>query len=153
MSEMERVADQVRRSFDGQAWHGPAVQEAVAGVSAAQAARKPAGGAHSIWELLLHVGFWTDAVRKRLAGEAVPAQPPAEENFPTVRDTSEAAWLQAQQRVAALHAALMQELQRCNSARLAETVPGTQRTFYFDLLGLAQHNAYHAGQMALLKKL
>ena len=153
VTEIERVADQVRRSFEGQAWHGPSVREAIAGVSAAQAARKPVATAHSIWELLLHMGFWTEAVRRRLVGEVVSSEPPTKENFPTVADASEAAWKQAQERVEALHAGLMQELQRCTDSRLGENVPGTRRRFYFELLGLAQHNAYHAAQMMLLKKM
>lgn len=153
MTEMERVADQVRRSFAGQAWHGPSVREAVAGVNAAQAARKPLPNAHSIWELLLHIGFWTEAVRRRLAGEVVPSEPPTEENFPTVTDASEDAWMQAKHKVQAAHAALTKELQKCTDSRLGEMVPGTERTFYTELLGLAQHNTYHAAQIILLKKM
>lgn len=153
MTEMERVTDQVRRSFVGHAWHGPSVRDALAGIGATQAARKPMPNAHSIWELLLHIGFWTDALRRRLAGEVVPAEPPAEENFPAAADTSEDAWMQAKQKVNAAHAALMKELEKCTDTRLAEIVPGTNRTFYFDLLGLAQHNTYHAGQIVLLKKM
>lgn len=153
MTEMERVTDQVRRSFAGQSWHGPSVREAVAGVNAAQAARKPLPNAHSIWELMLHMGFWIEAVRRRLAGEVVPPEPPAEENFPTVTDASEDAWMQAKHKAQSAHAALVKELQQCADSRLGDIVPGTKRTFYFELLGLAQHNTYHAGQIALLKKM
>ena len=153
MTEMERVADQVRRSFEGEAWHGPSVREALAGIDAAQAARKPVATAHSIWELLLHIGFWTDAVRRRLVGEVVPSEPPAEENFPVIADASEAAWKQAKQKVEAIHAALMKEIDRCADSRLGEIVLETKRTFYYELLGLAQHNTYHAGQVILLKKM
>ena len=69
------------------------VLELLAGVNARTAAARPIKNAHSIWEILLHIAAWDDAVRRRIGGTAVTLTD--EQNFPPVKDTSEAAWSQA----------------------------------------------------------
>src|SRR6476646_7286655 len=88
MTETFRLADQIRRAFEGNAWHGDSILELLAGVSARTAAARPIKNAHSIWEILLHIAAWDDAVRRRIGGAAVTLTD--EQNFPSVRDTSEA---------------------------------------------------------------
>jgi hypothetical protein len=48
MSESDHIADQLRRAFYGDAWHGDSLFEILAGVTAAQAAARPVKDAHSI---------------------------------------------------------------------------------------------------------
>ncbi len=150
--DMERIVDQIRRSFEGGAWHGPSVMESVSGVTAAQAAAKPLPGGHSIWEIFLHTGFWIDAVRRRLSGQVVGSVPPIEENFPSPSEVSEATWQQAQAKVFSAYRSLMKTLEETPEAQLRDSVPGKKSNFYFELTGLPQHNAYHAGQIVLLRK-
>ncbi|MGB0111192.1 MAG: hypothetical protein WBP52_22060, partial [Terriglobales bacterium] len=54
-TEAARIADQLRRAFDGEAWHGDSLFEILERVGAARAAARPIGSAHTIWELVLHV--------------------------------------------------------------------------------------------------
>jgi len=91
MTEIERIADQLRRAHEGEAWHGPALNEILKGVTAEAAARRPIASAHSIWEIVLHVGVWESVVRRRLSGEVIGDLPP-EQDWPAVRETSEGAW-------------------------------------------------------------
>ena len=98
MTQIERILDQLRRAFSGDAWHGPALLELLDGVDAKQAASRPLASAHSIWEIVLHISVWEDAVRRRLGGEVV--EPTGEQNWPTVHDTSDAAWQLALQSLA-----------------------------------------------------
>ena len=58
MPEVNRIRDQLRRAFEGQAWHGPAVMELLDGVTAKQAATRPVVAVHTMWELVLHIGAW-----------------------------------------------------------------------------------------------
>jgi hypothetical protein len=67
-SEAAGIADQLRRAFDGGAWHGDSLFEILKGVTAAQAAARPIQGAHTIWELVLHIAAWDGAVLRRLGG-------------------------------------------------------------------------------------
>jgi uncharacterized damage-inducible protein DinB len=67
--ELERLEDQLRCSFEGEAWHGPAVLEVLAGVTADQAAARPIAGAHCIWEVALHLAGTYRLVLRRLSGD------------------------------------------------------------------------------------
>jgi hypothetical protein len=89
-TEVERIRNQFRRAFDGEAWHGPSVLAILNGVTAQQAAAHPIPGAHSIWELTLHIAAWERACLRRLQGD--PAQLTDAEDWPPVNDTSEGAW-------------------------------------------------------------
>ena len=149
-SEVARIADQLRRSFEGGAWHGPAIEELLKGVTAAQAAAKPLSGAHSIWELVLHLWSWTGVEIERLAGK--PLEEPEAGDWPAVTDTSEAAWREALRRLEAAHRKLLAAVERLPESRLDEMAPGRDHTIYFMLHGQVQHTLYHAGQIAVLKK-
>jgi len=154
MSEADRIADQLRRAFDGEAWHGDSVFEILEGITAAQAAARPIAGAHTIWELVLHIAAWDGAVLRRLGGAAVELSDA--ENFPAVTDTSEEAWRAALARVRHVHHDLAAAVAVLADSRLDDIVPGKEEahhTFYYMLHGVVQHELYHAGQIALLKKM
>jgi uncharacterized damage-inducible protein DinB len=145
------LADQLRRAFEGGAWHGPAVLELLADVDAARAAALPISNAHSIWELTLHIAAWLDAVRRRLHGD--PAQLDATQDFPPVTAFSAAAWADARERLISQYEALRQVIEAMPTEDLERKVPGHDYTARFLLEGVIQHSLYHAGQIALLKKL
>ncbi len=154
MTEATRIADQLRRAFGGEAWHGDSVFEILDGVTAAQAAAHPIKNAHSIWELVLHISAWDGAVLRRMGGVAVELSDA--ENFPQVTDASETAWRTALARVRRVHEELVAAVATLLESRLYEMVPGKEGahyTFYYMLHGVAQHELYHAGQIALLKKM
>lgn len=149
-----RIADQLRRAFDGGAWHGDSLFEILKGVTAAQAAARPVANAHSIWELVLHIAAWDGAVRRRMTGVAVKLS--GERNFPPVTDTSEAAWAKALEHLRRVHQELVEAVEKFPEKSLKKQVPGKEGahyTFYYMLHGVVQHELYHAGQIALLKKM
>jgi uncharacterized damage-inducible protein DinB len=155
MSETARIADQLRRAFHGDAWHGDSLLEILEGVTAAQAAARPVKHAHTIWELVLHITAWDGAVRRRLAGVAVDLSD--EQNFPSVMDPSENAWRRTIEQARKVHNELVEAVTAFPDQRLEEKVPGKKNepdwyNFYYMLHGVAQHELYHAGQIALLKK-
>jgi uncharacterized damage-inducible protein DinB len=153
MTENRRLADQIRRAFEGEAWHGDSILEMLSDVTAKVAAQRPIPNAHSIWELLLHIAAWDGAVLRRAQGSAVTLSDA--ENFPRIEDTSEAAWQQAMESVKKTHNQLVSTVAVFPDARLAEQVPGKDQSyysFYYMFSGIVQHELYHAGQIALLKK-
>jgi hypothetical protein len=91
-----------------------------------------------------------NAVRRRLEGEAVALSD--EDDWPPVHDTSEAAWQNALAALENGHENLRQTIRRLADTRLGDVVPGKNYSVYFMLHGLIQHDLYHAGQIALLKK-
>lgn len=153
MTETFRLADQIRRAFEGSAWHGDSVLELLAAVTAKTAAARPIKDAHSIWEILLHIAAWDDVVTRRIGGTAVTLTD--EQNFPGVKDPGEAAWSQAIETTKKTHHELIRAVAAFPDSRLAEQVPGKTQNyynFYYMFSGVVQHELYHAGQIALLKK-
>jgi len=149
-SEPALIADQLRCAFEGDAWHGPALLELLEDVDAATAAAKPLPRIHSIWELVLHISAWDGAACRRLSGETVQLTGTA--NFPVVPKPTEAAWHKAVAQVKRTHDLLVKTVAALPESRLRERVPGKKYDFYFMLHGVAQHELYHAGQIAILKK-
>lgn len=152
MTEIERILDQLKRAYEGNAWHGPSVREVLAGVTAAQAQAQPLANAHSIWELVHHIVVWESVGRRRLEGDRAQIDISSPEDWPPPDDASEAAWEQAKASLDRGHQALREAIARVPESRLDEPIFDGMSTVYVTLHGVIQHDLYHAGQIAMLKK-
>lgn len=152
MTEIERVLDQLERAYKGNAWHGPSVLEALAGVTAEQAAAHPLPGAHSIWELTHHIAVWENVGRRRLEGDRAEIDISSPEDWPPADDTGDAAWERARASLDRTHQALRESIARLDESHLDEPILAGLSTAYVTLHGVIQHDLYHAGQIVLLKK-
>lgn len=158
MSEAIRLADQLVRAHDGDPWHGSPVKAILRGVTATQAAWKPSPHVHSIWELVLHMTGWRNEVARRVTG--APAAEPAGGDWPAVGDTTRERWTAALAALDAAHGRLMKAISGMTDAQLVaasndrrDRPLGAGVTYYELCHGIVQHDAYHAGQIAILKKL
>ena len=149
-SESARIADQLRRAFDGAAWHGPALLELLKDIDAVAAAAKPIPTIHSIWELVLHIAAWDTACLRRLSGEKL--QLIGEQNFPRVPKPTQADWRKAVAHTRRSHDALVKTVAALPDSCLRDYVPGKRYDFWNMMHGVVQHELYHAGQIAILQK-
>lgn len=157
MDEIERIADQLARAFEGDPWWGPNTRDVVDGLTAAQAAHRPIAEAHSIWEIALHATAWNREVLRRL--QSGVAREPADGDWPATPEPSDENWqatvdgLEASYRE--LHAAI-----RAFPASRLEAILGDARdrplgsgvSFYVLMHGAVQHLVAHTAQMSLLRK-
>jgi uncharacterized damage-inducible protein DinB len=151
MNELDHLVDDHRRALEGDAWHGPALNEVLRGVTAKRAAARPIAEAHTIWEIVLHIEAWDRVVMGRLAGK--PIELSDEENWPTIRVTTEAAWKRATKLMVTTHGKLSRAIAALDVRGLDKPyVPGGQNNLAHLLAGITQHELYHAGQIAVLKK-
>lgn len=151
VSETQRIRDLFERAVGGDPWHGPSLKALLAGVTAEQAGGRPIADAHTIREILAHASAWQEIVRRRLSGEALPKVKP-EESWPPSGMLSAAVW---EAEVAAFEASargLAEAISAFPDERLEDTVPGRDHSFYAMLHGIAEHHAYHGGQIALLRR-
>lgn len=158
LPDVERVIKELQRQHDGDPWHGPSRAAILADVSAAEAAWQPGAGAHSIWDLVLHMRSWTREVERRALGSQ-PAMP-EDGDWPAILDSSDEAWAEAQASLDAAHQRIVSVVRRLGEERLSEMVGttrdkplGTGITHRAMLYSLAQHDVYHSGQVAILKRL
>lgn len=150
MAELERILDQSQRAFEGDAWHGPSLMAILNDVSASQAVSRVFSGAHSIWELVNHIGAWERAGARRLGGD--PANLSEDEDWPAVSDTNELAWQKAKEALVAGHAEFQDGISKLDESRLDQPIVAGLATVYVTMHGIIQHTLYHAGQIAILKK-
>jgi uncharacterized damage-inducible protein DinB len=150
MSEVTRIQDQLERAYRGEAWHGPSLRSLLSDVDASKAAAKPIPSAHSIWQIVLHIIAWERFVSQRLAGETIVDVPEAE-NWPAP-GSGESSWSKTMADLDAAHQQLIEAIGRLTDPQLRDIVQGKGYSVYFMLHGVIQHNLYHAGQVAVLKK-
>jgi uncharacterized damage-inducible protein DinB len=157
MTEIARIVEELQREHNGDPWHGSPLQAILEGVDAAHAAARPIPGAHSIWELVLHMTGWKNEAARRLAGAV--ACMPVEGDWPDIGAATEQRWQEAMARLDAAHDALIAAVKTLPDAKLYEPTNdtrngplGTGVSYYVLLHGIVQHDVYHAGQIAMLKK-
>jgi uncharacterized damage-inducible protein DinB len=158
MSESDRLIDQFERAHDGDPWHGSPIRQILEGVTAEQAARRPPNGAHSIWQLVLHVTGWRNEVARRATGE--PAGEPAAGDWPPIGEATTERWTAALAALDAGHAQLVKVVRGMSDEQLMKPTNdprdrplGAGVSYYQLLHGIVQHDAYHAGQIAIVKKI
>lgn len=156
--EATNIVDLIERVMTGDPWHGPSVERVLDGVTYEQAATRPPGGAHSIWELVLHMTGWTREVTARLGGRA--AQDPEAGDWPHVTDVTAARWRADQAALFAAHRDLVTVVHGLDANALARPVVdfrisslGTGLSQYVTLHGLIHHTVYHSGQIAMVKRM
>ena len=157
MHEIARIIDQLEREYEGDPWHGSPLSSILAGVTHAEAAARPLKHTHSIWELVLHIAAWKNEVRSRLSG--AQAGEPLEGDWPPVGEPTLERWQAALGHLETSHRLLVSAVRDfpepdlyIPTNDLRDRAQGTGVTYYELLHGLVQHDVYHSGQIALLKK-
>ena len=158
MHETTRIADQLRRAYDGDAWYGSSVRAALEGVDAGMATARPFLNAHTICELVLHLTSWTREITRRLQDGI--ARDPEQGDWPAAQAAiHDAEWKRIIAALDGANAELVEAVASMNDNRLMDPIGDTRDralgsgvSRYVTLHGLVQHHVYHAGQIALLRK-
>ena len=151
MTEMERILDQYDRAMNGDAWHGDPVWKILDGISAEQAARRANPHTHTIWELVSHMTFWETEVCRRLNDQ--PARPLDQLNFPATPEATAENWDRALAEFRRSNGEFRTALSQLDKSQLDQPLPGRDKSIYVEVNGVIQHNVYHAGQIAILRKI
>lgn len=158
MSLRGTLTHRLKDTWHGSPWYGDPSDKILAGITAAEAARRIAPDTHTIWEIVLHMTAWTETVAERVRGlgakapergdwPAMPADPSADAWVRTLGDLEKA----RQSLLAEIEATHEEEIQihvRSHSPPFKDTGISRAGT----VAGLIEHDAYHLGQVALLKR-
>ncbi len=137
-------------------WHGgPSPVTALRGVTAEQAAWRPGPRRKSIWALALHVAYWKYTVRRHLEPGPIPRFRRSPSNWPAPPEKADdAVWARDVALLRDEHERLVTAATRVSLDALDRIPPAGRRWTYGQLLlGIAAHDAYHTGQIQLMKKL
>lgn len=158
MTELERIVRELEHAHGGTPWHGPSRASVLADVTVEEAARRPSPRGHSIWALVLHMRAWTGEVARRL--REGHAREPTEGDWPPLPEPSAQGWRETLAALEQAHRDLVAAVRAATPARLderggsVEDAPGGGTMTYRVMLhGVAQHDAYHTGQISLLKRI
>ena len=146
----EQLAQRLERTVTGPMWHGPALDEVLADITPAQAAERPIVGAHTIWELVLHIAVWADIARARLEGPV--GDPVPERDWPTPVAIAPGEWRAAVTGLRESYQTLAASVRELDDTALAAPVAGQPYSASTMLHGVVEHGAYHGGQIALLRR-
>jgi uncharacterized damage-inducible protein DinB len=150
--ELAGIIDDLERGFNGDAWHGPPLCKGLDGVMAEMASARPIPVGHSIWEIVAHLSAWDDVIGRRIS-ESRAIEAPDSGDFPPVAEKGAAAWSDALSELHHQHARLIEIVTGSDEAGLRERVVGNDYSVAHMLPGVMQHMAYHAGQIAPIRKL
>lgn len=158
MTEARRLADLLEQAYVGEpgrpgvGWHGPSIRAIVSDIPWT-VARRRTRGAHSIWELTLHIAVWDEICRRRLEGERIRITTGDVGDWPAVPKASKATWNSTLRRLFRAQEALVRTITRLSARDLSRKTPGYAWTNRLMIEGTLHHDLYHAGQIALLKRL
>ncbi len=137
-----RILDE---SYARNGWHGPTLRGALRGLTANQAFWRPARGRHNIWDFVLHCAYWKHTVWRRLTGARRSAFPRQGSNWFETPLPTEKAWRDDLRLLAGTHRLLLEAVEEAP----AMLIRAKARLIY----GVATHDAYHTGQIQILKRL
>lgn len=139
------LLDLLDEAFDKKSWHGPNLRGSIRGVTAKQAAWRPDGDRHNIWELTLHAAYWKYVVRRQLSGQKRGSFVlPGSNFFIRPIENTEQAWKADVEILMAEHRKL---------CAVVSQVTNPSRAQAHMIRGVAAHDLYHAGQIRLLRRL
>src|SRR4051812_42416220 len=121
------LAAAIRRTVTGPMWHGPSISEALNGLTYVAANSRPIAGAHSIWELALHVASWADIARTRL-GPTAMRDPVPSRNWPPVPSPGASTWKQSVEQIGSAYDALAIQVASLGPDDMTRIVPGRDYT-------------------------
>jgi uncharacterized damage-inducible protein DinB len=148
MREPEHIVELFDKLQEGDCWAGVNMQQALQGVTAEMALKRYADS-NCIWQLVNHLVYWRKRVMKRLIGDDTDPDMP---DFFLPESKDEASWQNTLVMFRDNYTKFRAAILRFDAGLLYEPSPKKGQTYYDVLMGCLQHDAYHMGQMVLLKK-
>jgi len=149
--ESERISKMFADLYAGNPWIEVTITDTLKNVTAETAFKKPAPGFNSIWEIINHLIGWRTTILKRLQGETIPSPP--NNYFEPIKDKTAEAWGETLTRLNQTQSDWDKLLSNLSEEKYDEFYPNYGYSVCEFVNGMLQHDAYHLGQIVLIKKL
>ena len=150
--EIKSIITNLERVNTGQPWYGRAVYEMLDEIDPAIVYKKP-NKQHSMIDLLYHMITWADFTLHRIKGDKEKDMAAFEKLDWRGIDPKVHTWNMGLEQFKAIHKEILDLLKEKDDSFLKEIVDYREYNYRFLLNGLIQHNIYHIGQIAYVKKL
>ena len=152
--EIDLLLSVVDDAYSGKSWQGPNLKGSIRGLSAEEAAWRPRPDRHNIWELVMHAAYWKYAVKRKLLNEKRGSFPCKGSNwFARPQELTTVAWKEDQRLLDEIHRDLRKAIASLNPRILDRKLTGSSYRHAKLIYGVAAHDAYHTGQITLIKRL
>ncbi|GAA0879790.1 hypothetical protein GCM10009119_27590 [Algoriphagus jejuensis] len=150
MEENIRLVSLFEKLFDGHPWIDSSIQGTLSQITAETANKRLLPNSNTIWEIVNHLIEWKVNVQQRLDGKIM--ETPANNYISPIVDPSEQAWKDTLRRLDLVQKQWIDFLKQLDTVSYDSIYPPSQSTFYEQILGILQHDAYHLGQIVILAK-
>lgn len=153
METKQILLKQFDTCYDRNGWF-VAVRNALDGVTAEEAVWKPAGADNSIRQTLAHLSYYNGAYLLRFKG--IDYEYDVADNDATFRggEVNDAEWKAEVEKFDAIMTEWRELLRTADESKFDQPVPQKSERKWWELLAdINAHNAYHGGQILLLRKL
>ena len=151
--EIQTIIKSLQDTLEGQPWYGRAVYEILDETDETKVFIQPNAHSHSLADLLYHMLAWAEFTQKRIAKEIITDMAAYEAMDWRKIDPAGHSWKKGVAELKASHQKIIDLLQSKDDAFLEEIVDYRKYNFRYLLNGLIQHNIYHLGQVAYVKKM
>jgi uncharacterized damage-inducible protein DinB len=151
--EVQSIIRNLQNTLSGQPWFGRALYPILEEVDIKKVYIKPGNSEHSLIELLYHMITWADFTLKRIQEDDDMDLGVFEKMDWRVINPKTHSWKKGLAEFKAIHKKIVTLLEKKDDSFLKEKVDYRKYNFRFLLNGLIQHNIYHLGQVAYVKKL
>jgi hypothetical protein len=143
----------LEEAYSRRSWHGTNLRGSLRGLTAGQAAWRPATGRHNIRELALHAAYWKYAVRRRLTASERGSFPIEGSNWFERGVPDDREWKSELKLLGDEHKKLIEAVSALSDSDLLLRPEGSRNDNATVIYGVAAHDLYHAGQIQLIKRL
>jgi uncharacterized damage-inducible protein DinB len=143
--ELEQLITLLDAAYSGEPWHGPSLSAVLEDLTPEEAGATAMRPAHTIGEIVAHAAAWKRIVARRIRGEQFTVT--EAEDWP-----SPANWSAVSTALAAAHRELVETARAMDPARLDRPLVEGGSIGRAQLTGMALHDTYHGGQIAVLKR-
>lgn len=154
MTSKEFLLDQFISGYDVNGWF-VALKNAIANLTVEDAAWKPENMDNSIWGILTHLNFYNKKHLKKFKGEVIEkSNLENHETFANTENNKEKGWQFEVERFDSIMNDWRDALESAEEDKFAQKVSAENQTAWAEVIGLINtHNAYHGGQIVVLRKL
>lgn len=150
MKESDRLISLFQKLYNGSPWIDVNLVSSLSKITASQAQKKVLPNANSIWEITNHLISWRKNVLQRVQGKQIIT--PDNNYFEPVKESSDKAWKETLNQLENTHNEWIDFLSKIETTQFENIYSGNEMTYYENIQGILQHDAYHLGQIVLLSK-